>query len=281
MPCERPSMSELATNTSTATQAVQWQRFTLGQRLLRYGLWLFGIWAIVQSLRHIEVIPEFLYDAPEQMADMLGRMWPVDWAYYQPDVHQGLMETIHMATLGTVLSLGLALPLGVMVAPNVTKSRFLNMIARVILVSSRSVNSLVWAMLFVAIFGPGPLAGMFAIALRSVGFVGKLMGEALEQTPLGNIEALQATGASKFAQLWYGYWPQIKPAFWSVALLRWDINVRESGVLGLVGAGGIGVVLNTSIDLFQWDRVALVLITIFTVVALAEIVVLQIRKRVL
>lgn len=271
-------MSELAATSSTP---VQWERFTPGQRLLRYGLWLFCIWAIVQSVRHIEVIPEFLYDAPEQMADMLGRMWPVDWAYYQPDVHQGLMETLHMATLGTVLSLGLALPLGVMVAPNVTKSRLLNMIARVILVSSRSVNSLVWAMLFVAIFGPGPLAGMFAIALRSVGFVGKLMGEALEQTPQGSIEALQATGAGKFAQLWYGYWPQIKPAFWSVALLRWDINVRESGVLGLVGAGGIGVVLNTSIDLFQWDRVALVLITIFTVVALAEIVVLQIRKRVL
>lgn len=274
-------MSELAANASTPAQSVQWQRFTLGQRLLRYGLWLFGIWAIVQSVRHIEFIPEFLYDAPEQMADMLGRMWPVDWSYYQPDVHQGLMETLHMATLGTVLSLGLALPLGVMVAPNVTKSRVLNMIARVILVASRSVNSLVWAMLFVAIFGPGPLAGMFAIALRSVGFVGKLVGEALEQTPKGSIEALQAAGAGKFAQLWYGYWPQIKPAFWSVSLLRWDINVRESGVLGLVGAGGIGVVLNTSIDLFQWDRVALVLITIFTVVALAEIVVLQIRKRML
>lgn len=274
-------MSELAANASTPAPSVQWQRFTLGQRLLRYGLWLFGIWAIVQSVRHIEFIPEFLYDAPEQMADMLGRMWPVDWSYYQPDVHQGLMETLHMATLGTVLSLGLALPLGVMVAPNVTKSRVLNMIARVILVASRSVNSLVWAMLFVAIFGPGPLAGMFAIALRSVGFVGKLVGEALEQTPQGCIEALQAAGAGKFAQLWYGYWPQIKPAFWSVSLLRWDINVRESGVLGLVGAGGIGVVLNTSIDLFQWDRVALVLITIFTVVALAEVVVLQIRKRVL
>ncbi|QIL83152.1 phosphonate ABC transporter, permease protein PhnE [Diaphorobacter sp. HDW4A] len=260
---------------------VKWEHHSFGQRLLRYLLWIFCIWAIVQSVRYIEVIPEFLYDAPEQMADMLGRMWPIDWTYFQPDVLQGLMETLHMATLGTVLSLFLALPLGVMVAPNITKSRTLNFIARVLLVASRSVNSLVWAMLFVAIFGPGPLAGMFAIALRSVGFVGKLIGEALEQTPKGSIEALQAAGASQFAQLWYGYWPQIKPAFWSVALLRWDINVRESGVLGLVGAGGIGVVLNTCIDLFQWDRVALVLFTILVVVAVAEIVVLQIRKRVL
>ena len=259
----------------------KWERYTFGQRMLRYALWFFCIWAIVQSVRYIEVIPEFLYDAPEQMGDMLGRMWPIDWAYFQPDVFQGLMETLHMATLGTVLSLFLAMPLGVMVATNITKSKTLNFIARVLLVASRSVNSLVWAMLFVAIFGPGPLAGMFAIALRSVGFVGKLIGEALEQTPKGSIEALQAAGASPFAQLWYGYWPQIKPAFWSVALLRWDINVREYGVLGLVGAGGIGVVLNTCIDLFQWDRVALVLVTVLAVVAIAEIVVLQIRKRVL
>ena len=240
-----------------------------------------SVWAIVQSAAPIEVIPEFLIDAPEQMADMFSRMWPVDWAYYQPEVHIGLMETLHMATLGTILSSFLALPLGVMVTPDVTRSRCLNLMARIVLVTSRSVTSLVWAMLFVAIFGPGPLAGMLAIALRSVGLVGKLVGEALEQMPKGPIEALQAAGASKFAQLWYGYWPQIKPAFGSITLLRWDINVRESGVLGLVGTGDIGVVLNTSIDLFQWDRVILVLLTIFAVVAIAEVVVLQIRKRVL
>jgi phosphonate transport system permease protein len=262
---------------------LQWQRHTPAQRLLRYALWLLMVAALVQAARTVEVIPEFLYDAPEQMADMLQRMWPVDWSHYQgPEgVHAALMETLHMATLGTLLSLGLALPLGVMVAPNITRNRLLNFVARLLLVASRSVNSLVWALLFVAIFGPGPLAGMLAIALRSVGFVGKLIGEALEQTPRGPIEALQAAGASRFAQLWYGYWPQIKPAFWSVALLRWDINVRESGVLGLVGAGGIGVVLNTAIDLFHWNRVALVLVSIFAVVLVAELIVLQIRKRVL
>ncbi len=252
-----------------------------GQRMLRYAIWLFSVWAIVQSARYVEVIPEFLYDAPEQMGDMLQRMWPVDWGYYRDGVHAALMETLHMATLGTLLSLVLAFPLGVLVAANVTRNRLLNFIARVVLVASRSVNSLVWALLFVAIFGPGPLAGMLAIALRSVGFVGKLVGEALEQAPRGPIEALQAAGAGKLAQIWYGYWPHIKPAFWSVALLRWDINVRESGVLGLVGAGGIGVVLNTAIDLFHWNRVALVLVTIFAVVAAAELVVLQIRKRLL
>lgn len=258
-----------------------WQRHTPTQRVLRYGLWLFMVWALIQSLRHVEVIPEFLYDAPEQMGDMLSRMWPVDWSHYPGTIHGALMETLHMATLGTLLALPLAVPLGLLMASNLTRNRALNFIARVLLVSSRSVNSLVWALLFVAIFGPGPLAGMLAIALRSVGFVGKLIAEAIEQTPRGPIEALQAAGASTLSQVWYGYWPQIKPAFWSVALLRWDINIRESGVLGLVGAGGIGMALDTALNLFHWNRVALVLLAIFAVVLIAEVVVVQIRKRVL
>ncbi|MGV3683244.1 MAG: phosphonate ABC transporter, permease protein PhnE [Acidovorax sp.] len=264
-----------------AASSGTWQRHSFTQRLLRYGLWLFMVWALVQSLRHVEVIPEFLYDAPEQMGDMLSRMWPVDWGHYPDTIHAALVETLHMATLGTLLSLPLAIPLGLLMASNLTRNRALNFIARVLLVSSRSVNSLVWALLFVAIFGPGPLAGMLAIALRSVGFVGKLIAEAIEQTPRGPIEALQAAGASTLAQVWYGYWPQIKPAFWSVALLRWDINIRESGVLGLVGAGGIGMALDTALNLFHWNRVALVLLAIFAVVLIAEVVVVQIRKRVL
>jgi phosphonate transport system permease protein len=258
-----------------------WQRHSTGQRLLRYGVGLLIVWAVVQSLRTVQVIPEFLIDAPEQMADMLVRMWPIDWAHYPKSVHGALVETLHMATLGTLLSLLMAVPFGLMVAGNLTRNRALNFIARVVLVSSRSVNSLVWALLFVAIFGPGPLAGMLAIAFRSVGFVGKLLGEALEQVPRGPIEALQASGASTAAQVWYGYWPQVKPAFWSIVLLRWDINVRESGVLGLVGAGGIGMVLDTALNLFQWPRVAMVLVAVFGVVVVAEIVVSQIRKRIL
>ena len=138
-----------------------------------------------------------------------------------------------------------------------------------------------WALLFVAVFGPGALAGTLAIAFRSIGFVGKLVGEALEEANQGTLEALHAVGAPWLSVLAKGYWPQIEPAFWSVVLFRWDINVRESAVLGLVGAGGIGMALDTAMNLFQWDRVAMVLVAIFAVVIIAEIAVTAIRQRIL
>ena len=191
------------------------------------------------------------------------------------------METFHIATLGTIFALVAALPLSILAAHNLTPNRGLNFFAKTMLVASRSVNSLVWALLFIAVFGPGPLAGTAAIACRSVGFVGKLLGEALEEVPRGPIEALKAAGATQSSQILYGYWPAVKPAFWSIMLLRWDINVRESSALGLVGAGGIGMIMNSAIDLFEWDRVAVILLTIFAVVVIAEIVITYFRRRLL
>ena len=272
--------SEAAAATATL-EARTWRRFTPRQRLARFSVYLTLVVAIVLSARTVEVIPEFLYDAPEQMQDLLQRMWPIAWSHYPRGVHEALVETLHIATLGTLFALVMALPVGLMAANNVVPSRAVNYLAKLVLVSSRSVNSLVWALLFVAVFGPGALAGTLAIAFRSVGFVGKLFGEALEESNRGTIEALEATGAPWSSRLAWGYWPQVKPAFWSIALFRWDINVRESAVLGLVGAGGIGMALDTALNLFQWDRVAMVLFSIFSVVVIAEIIVTQIRKKIL
>src|SRR6266545_3862438 len=215
-----------------------WRRFTSAQRLARFAIYLAIVAAIVASVRSVEVIPEFLADAPEQVVDLLTRMWPPDVGHYPDTVHAALMETIHIASLGTLL-----------------------------------------ALLFVGIFGPGALAGTLAIAFRSIGFVGKLFGEALEETQAGPIEALTAAGAPWWSRMTFGYWPQVKPAFWSIALFRWDINVRESAVLGLVGAGGIGMALDAALNLFQWDRVALILLAILGVVVIAEVAVTQVRKR--
>lgn len=266
---------------TAVAKAPAWERFTPRERFARFTVYLLTVAAVVTSLRTVEVIPEFLYDAPEQMMDLFRRMWPMDVGHYPQAIHAALVETIHIATLGTILSVLLALPIGVMAAGNVTPYPALNFIAKLLLVSSRSVNSLVWALVFVAVFGPGPLAGVFAIAFRSIGFVGKLFGEALEEAHRGAIEALTAAGAPWVSVLRMGYWPQVKPAFWSIVMFRWDINVRESAVLGLVGAGGIGVVLDTALNLFHWDRVAMTLASIFGVVIFAEIVVTAIRRRVL
>ena len=258
-----------------------WRRFTFAQRLARFSVYLVLVAALVWSARSVEVIPEFLYDAPEQMQDLLRRMWPIAFDHYADGVHDALVDTLHIASLGTILAVAMALPIGVLAARNVVPFAPVNYLAKLVLVSSRSVNSLVWALLFVAIFGPGALAGTLAIAFRSIGFVGKLFGEALEEAHRGTIEALQATGAPWLSVFAKGYWPQVLPAFWSIVLFRWDINVRESAVLGLVGAGGIGMALDTAMNLFQWERVAMVLFAIFSVVVIAEIVVTQIRKRIL
>ncbi len=258
----------------------EWQRFTPGERLGRYAVYVVSAIAIIWSLRTIEVIPEFLYDAPAQTYDLFERMWPFDWRFW-PTVLSGLIETLHTATLGTLMALILAAPVALLAARNITRSVALNQLANLILVSSRSVNSLIWALLFVAIFGPGALAGTLAIAFRSIGFVGKLLGEAIEEAQKGPIEALTAAGASPMAILLKGYWPQVEPSFWSVALFRWDINVRESAVLGLVGAGGIGVALDTATSNLYWDQAGLVLTTIFTVVVLTEIVTSRIRSKII
>ena len=248
----------------------RWERFTPAQRIGRAATYVLAAVAVVWSLRTIEVIPEFLYDAPEQTADLFRRMWPIDWSFWGEMVAEALVETFHTATLGTIIALVLSVPVALLAARNVTPSATLNLVAKFILVSSRSVNSLIWALLFVAVFGPGALAGTLAIAFRSIGFVGKLLAE-----------ALAATGAPRSSILLKGYWPQVEPSFWSVALFRWDINIRESAVLGLVGAGGIGVALDTALNNLYWDQVGLCLLVIFAVVIATEIATSAIRSRII
>lgn len=266
---------------SAAAAPRHWERFTLGERIARAVLYVGVVVAVIWSMKTIEIIPEFLYDAPEQTADLFKRMWPFDWAYYPKAIHEALIETFHIATLGTLLALVLALPLSFLAARNFVSNPVLNFIAQFIFVASRSVNSLIWALLFVAIFGPGALSGVLSIAFRSIGFVGKLFGEALEEAQRGPIEALTAAGAPRSMLLVKGYWPQVEPAFWSLALLRWDINIRESAVLGLVGAGGIGVALDAAMNNLYWDQVGLILAVIFTVVVITEIVTSFIRSRII
>jgi phosphonate transport system permease protein len=266
---------------SASVELQRWIRFTPAQRIARFAVFFAMAAAIAWALKTIEIIPEFLYDAPEQVVDMGKRMWPIDWSHFWPVVWPALIETMHIAAMATILGLVMGIPVGFLAARNATPFPWINAIAKFILVATRSISTLIWALFFVAMFGPGALAGALAIAFHSIGFIGKMFAEGVEEANKGSIEALQATGATRMQQIIMGYWPMVLPTFWSVALFRWDINVRESAVLGLVGAGGIGMVLNAAIDLIQWDRVSLVLFTIFIIVILIEAMVTQIRKHVI
>jgi phosphonate ABC transporter permease subunit PhnE len=259
----------------------RWQRFTPLERIARAGFYLFALLAVLWAVRTIEIIPEFLYDAPTQTIDLFTRMWPIDWAWYPKVVHQALMETLHIATLGTILAVAMAAPVALLVATNITRSVILNTFGKFILVATRSVHSIVWALFFVAVFGPGALAGMLAIAVHSIGFTGKFLSEAIEEARPGPIEALKAAGAPPLAILIKGYWPQVKPAFLALAVFRWDINIRESAVLGLVGGGGLGMALDTALSNLYWDQAGLVLFVIFVVVIATEIATTAIRSRII
>ena len=266
---------------SAGEELRRWQRFSASERFMRSLFYLVAVIALVWSLQTIEIIPEFLYDAPQQTMDLFARMWPIDWSWYPKEVHAALIETLHTATLGTILAVALASLVALLAARNLTRSLVLNGIARFILVATRSVHAMVWALFFVAVFGPGALAGTLAIAVHSIGFTGKFLSEAIEEARPGPLEALAAVGASPLTILLKGYWPQVKPAFLAIAMFRWDINVRESAVLGLVGGGGLGMALDTALSNLYWDQAGLVLLVIFAVVIITEFVTAQVRSRII
>ncbi len=246
-----------------------WQRRSLGQTL-RAWLWLAGAaLAAAWSVSALDIEWAFFADAHVQAADLIGRMWPPRWAYL-PTILRPLIETIHIATLGTVIAVVLALPVAFLAARNTTANQFTWLIGRAILVGSRSVNTVIWGLIFVAIFGPGPVAGICAVAARSVGFLAKLVAEAIEEVQVGQVEAIAATGA-RTSQVWLvAILPQVLPVLIGTAVYRWDINVRESSVLGFVGAGGIGQTLSASFSRYDYDFSAAILICIALLVAFGE-----------
>ncbi|MFC5387395.1 phosphonate ABC transporter, permease protein PhnE [Aquamicrobium segne] len=235
--------------------------------------------AVVWAMRAIDVEWAFLGDAHIQALDMAERMWPPRWSYAQ-QIWQPLVETIHIATLGTMAAVVLAIPVAFIAARNTAGYRPVWFVGRLILILSRSINTVIWGLLFVAIFGPGPIAGICAVTARSTGFIAKLVAEAIEEVDYGQIEAVEATGASKLQVLASAIWPQVQPVLIGTSIYRWDINVREASVLGFVGAGGIGLQLNASINEFAWNQVLLILCAILVLVIVSEFVSARVRAKV-
>nr|WP_322890698.1 MULTISPECIES: phosphonate ABC transporter, permease protein PhnE [unclassified Yoonia] len=223
----------------------------------------------------------FVWDAPKQAADIGGRMLPPRWGYLG-ELMGPLWDTINIATLGTLGGVIMAVPVAFLAARNTSPSLLvLRPIALFIIVASRSINALIWALLLVAIIGPGLLAGIIAIALRSIGFIGKLLYEAIEETDAKQIEAITATGASGAQVLSYGIVPQVLPTFWGITVFRWDINIRESAILGLVGAGGLGLKLEASLNTLAWSQISVILLLILGTVVVSEWVSSRVRHAII
>jgi phosphonate transport system permease protein len=248
-------------------------------QLMRWAAWLIGAVAFLWCWARISDATTwfFVWDAPRIAADIGGRAIPPRWEYMEK-LWLPLWDTLNIATLGTVLALIMAVPVAFMAARNTTPSRaFIRPIALLIIVSTRSINSLIWALLLVSIIGPGVFAGMIAISIRSIGFCAKLLYEAIEEIDESQVEAITATGASRWQVMAYGIVPQILPAFAGISVFRWDINIRESTVLGLVGAGGIGLQLQSSLNTLAWPQVTLILIVILAAVLVSEWVSAKVR----
>lgn len=192
------------------------------------------------------------------------------------------VETLMIACLGTLVGVVICIPATWFGALNITPWKPLTYpIGRLLMTLSRSIHEIVWALFFVAVVGLGALAGVFAVAVRSVGFIAKMSAEAIEDIKPGPVEAIKATGASPFQVLLYAIIPQVLPQVLSVVIFEWEINIRRSSILGLVGAGGLGLVFFRQMNTFNFHGVTAVIVAILCLILIGEIVSYYARKAVI
>jgi len=189
--------------------------------------------------------------------------------------------TLRIATLGTLLAGLLALPLGFLTAKNLAAPRVLSIPAKFVLDTCRAIHTLVFGLFLVGIVGLGPTAGILAIAAHSMGSFGKLYAESMESIDMAAIDAVRAVGARPVQVFFLGVWPAVLPQLISTHFYIWEYNIRDSTVLGLVGAGGLGLLVSEAISLFQWSRLATILIVIIAMVTAFDSLSRTVRSRLL
>ena len=199
-----------------------------------------------------------------------------------PDLIDPAIDTALMATLATLLGLVLALPVAWLGAANLTPfGRSSYVFGRGLMTLSRSVHEIVWGLIFVSAVGLGALAGVLAMAVRSVGFISKVIAEAIEDVEPGPIEAIRAVGGTRFQILIYGIVPQVIPVILGTIIFEWDINIRRSTIMGLVGAGGLGLVLFRQMAIMNYGGIATVVLAVLVLIVLGEVFSHYARKAVL
>jgi phosphonate transport system permease protein len=224
---------------------------------------------VVQAAIVVHARPQDLVTGARGMADIIRRAVPPDFSQINA-VWWPALETIDLAIFGTVGGVIMALPLAILAAVNMTPSRAFYYAARGLIGFCRAVPDLVWALLFVTAVGLGPFPGALALSVHSVGMLGRLFAETIENMDTAPIDALALTGARRLQIFTHGIIPSILPSLLGIALYRLDENIRSSVVLGFVGAGGIGFELLSAMSLFQYQLVSLLLIVTFVIVIAAE-----------
>jgi phosphonate transport system permease protein len=236
---------------------------------LGYLLWLFDFGKIFSGLDRLGVI--------------LGLM--VDWSGFAKwdhvEILRSMLETVMMAFLGSLLASVVALPLGFLGARNVIPYRVFHFATRRVFDVFRGLDQLIWALVFVRAMGLGPIAGILAIFVSDTGVLAKLYAEAIENADKGQADGIRSTGASGVVTLRLGVLPQVLPLMLSQALYQLESNSREATILGLVGAGGIGLRLSERIQINAWDQVAYIIVLILITVAAIDFLSKRIRMRVI
>ena len=257
------------------------QRGSLPPRPFSFGplylcLGVFGAWA---TARHLGIDFQALIWGAGDMAEYIGRFGKPEFVNF-PRTATLMAETLAMAVWGTAIAMVLAFILAPLAAKNLSPHPFLYRIARELLNGLRALPDLLFASIFVAALGLGPLAGVLAIGLHSAGFLGKVLAEILERVDAGTYEAVRSTGAN-FSQLimWAG-WPSALQEATGYGIFLVDRNVRVAAILGLVGAGGIGMELTVAFRLFQYDRAAGLVLIVLLVIASIDYVSDWARRRV-
>ena len=216
-----------------------------------------------------------------KVLEAAGEFVGVDWGLF-PDLAGPALETFMIACLGTLLGVLVCIPVTWFGALNITPFKPVTYpLARLMMTLSRSIHEIVWALFFVAVVGLGAMAGIFALAMRSVGFIAKMSAEAIEDIDPGPVEAIRAVGGNGFQVLLYAILPQVLPQILGVIVFEWEINIRRSAVLGLVGAGGLGLMFFRQMNTFNFPGVTTVLLAIFGIILIGEVVSHFARKAVI
>jgi phosphonate transport system permease protein len=254
--------------------ALPWQA-----RLIRVML----VFALVGYLGYLHWLFDFgkIFSGLDRLWVIVGLM--VNWAQFARwdhlEIAKSMLETVAMAFLGTLLASIAALPLGFMGARGVIPSRVFRFITRRVFDVFRGLDQLIWALVFVRAMGLGPVAGILAIFVSDAGVLAKLYSEAIENAERGQIEGVCSTGAAELLRLRFGILPQVLPVMLSQALYQLESNSREATILGLVGAGGIGLRLSERIQINAWDQVAYIIVLILITVAAIDILSRRVRTR--